>query len=124
MPVAKIKFHHTHLISADPEKTAEFYVKLLGAQKGEPRKTPSGALSVPLTLNGSPILVSGPRTQPAQYGLNHFGISTTDFDATVKELKAAGVKFQTEPTEIRPGAKIAFFWGPENVLIEMVEEKA
>ena len=119
-----IKFHHTHLISADPEKIADFYVKMLGAKRGETRKTPSGAVSVPLTLNGSPILISGPRSQPPKYGLDHFGISTTDMDATVKELKAAGVKFQMEPTEIRPGSRIAFFWAPENVLIEIVEEKA
>jgi catechol 2,3-dioxygenase-like lactoylglutathione lyase family enzyme len=122
--MATIKFHHTHLISAEPEKTADFYVKMFGAKKGETRKMPNGSISVPLDLNGSPIMVSSPRLQPPKYGLDHFGISTTDMDSTIKELKAAGVKFQMEPTEIRPGMRIAFFWGPENVLIEIAEEKA
>lgn len=120
----KIKFHHTHLISPDPEKTAEFYVKNFGAQKAPPMKLPSGAMSVPLILNGSSILVSSPRTQPAKYGLDHFGISSDNIEATVKQLKASGVKFQMELTEIRPGTRIAFFWAPENVLIELVEEKS
>ncbi len=116
------KYHHTHLISPDPNKTADFYVKMFGAQKGPGMKTPSGATAVPLKLNGSSILVSGPRTQPANYGLNHFGISTDDIETTVKELKASGVKFQTEITQTASGSKIAFFWAPDNVLIELVQE--
>jgi catechol 2,3-dioxygenase-like lactoylglutathione lyase family enzyme len=118
------KYHHVHLISPDPEKTAEFYARMFGAQKGAAAKTPSGAMSVSLKLNGSSILVGGPRTQPPEYGLNHFGIATDDIEAAVKELKAAGVKFQVEITAIRPGVKIAFFWAPENVLIELVEDKS
>jgi catechol 2,3-dioxygenase-like lactoylglutathione lyase family enzyme len=117
------RFHHTHLISPDPEKTAQFYVKNFGAEKGVPLKLPSGGASVPLVLNGSRILVSAPRTQPPKYGLDHFGIATDDIDTTVKELKASGAKFQTEITEIRPGTRIAFFYAPDNVLIELVEEK-
>jgi lactoylglutathione lyase len=117
------KYHHSHLISPDPEKTAEFYAKLFGAQKGVSRKTPSGAISVPLDLHGSSILVGGPRTQPAKYGLDHFGLVTDDIEAAVKDLKANGVKFQTELVEVRPGMKIAFFYAPDNVLIELTEDK-
>jgi catechol 2,3-dioxygenase-like lactoylglutathione lyase family enzyme len=120
----RYKFHHTHLISSDPEKTAEFYMKIFGAEKGTGLKTPSGGVSVPLQLNGSSILVSSSRTQPPKYGLDHFGIATDNMEATVKELKSSGAKFQVEPTEIRPGTKIAFFWAPENVLIELVEDKS
>ncbi len=115
-------FHHTHLISPDPEKTAQFYIQNFGAQKGAPVKLPSG-MSVPLVLNGSTILIGSPRTQPPKYGLDHVGIATDDIEATVKELKASGARFQTEITEIRPGTRIAFFYAPENVLIELVETK-
>jgi catechol 2,3-dioxygenase-like lactoylglutathione lyase family enzyme len=119
MPI--YKYHHEHLMSPDPEKTAEFYVKMFGAQKGPAMKLPSGGVSVPLKLNGSTILVSG-RPKPP-YGLDHFGIATDDLDVTVKELKAAGAKFTMEITQIRPGTRIAFFQAPDNVLIELVEEK-
>jgi lactoylglutathione lyase len=120
----KYRYHHAHLISPDPEKTADFYAKLFGAQKGVVRKTPSGATSVSLDLHGSSILVGGPRTQPAKYGLDHFGLATDDIEAAVKELKAAGVKFQMEATEVRPGMKIAFFYAPDNVLIELTEDRS
>jgi lactoylglutathione lyase len=118
------KYHHIHLISPDPEKTADFYATLFGAKKGAVRKTPSGAMSVSLDLHGSSILVGGPRIQPAKYGLDHFGLVTDDMEAAVKDLKTSGVKFQMESTEVRPGMKIAFFWGPENTLIELTEDKS
>jgi lactoylglutathione lyase len=117
------KFHHTHLISPDPAKTASFYEKVFGARRAEPLKTPSGSPSERLYLDGSPILIGAPRTQPPKYGLDHFGIATDDIEATVRELKAAGARFQTEITQIRPGTRIAFFWAPDDVLIELVEEK-
>jgi catechol 2,3-dioxygenase-like lactoylglutathione lyase family enzyme len=118
------RFHHTHLISPDPEKTAQFYVQNFGAEKGASLKMPGGATSVPLVLNGSRILVGSPRTQPPRYGLDHFGIATDDIETTVRELKSNGARFQTEITEIRPGVRIAFFYAPDNVLIELIEEKA
>jgi lactoylglutathione lyase len=39
----------------------------------------------------------------------------------VAELKAKGVSFTMEPTEIRPGTKIAFLTAPENVSIELLQ---
>jgi lactoylglutathione lyase len=122
--LANYKYHHAHLISPDPEKTADFYARLFGAQKGPVRKTPSGSSSVRLDLHGSSILVGGPLTQPAKYGLDHFGLVTDNMEEAVRELKAAGVKFQMEATEVRPGMKIAFFYAPEDVLIELTEDRS
>jgi lactoylglutathione lyase len=120
----KFKYHHAHLISPDPEKTAEFYIRMFGAQKISTRKTPSGFTSVTLDLNGSAILIGGPRTQPPKYGLDHFGLVTDDMETAIRELKATGVKFETEPVEARPGMKFAFFSAPDNVSIELTEDKS
>jgi catechol 2,3-dioxygenase-like lactoylglutathione lyase family enzyme len=123
-------YHHIHLTSPDALKTGEFYERLFHAQRVMARKMPSGAMMVSLSLNGSNILVSQPATPPpplapgpATSGLEHFGIRTDDIEATVAELKAAGVKFRDDIREAMPGTKIAFFWAPENVLIELVETK-
>ncbi len=115
-------YEHVHLISPEPEKTAEFYVKMLGARKESVTKVGPGTM-VRLTLNGSLLIISSARGQPAVYGLDHFGLSTDNLDASVAELKAAGCKFRMEPTEIMPGTRIAFFFTPEKVLIELVEQK-
>ena len=37
------------------------------------------------------------------------------------ELKAKGVRFTLDPTTIRPGVRIAFLRGPEEISIELLE---
>jgi catechol 2,3-dioxygenase-like lactoylglutathione lyase family enzyme len=37
------------------------------------------------------------------------------------ELKAKGAEFTVEPKTIRPGVRIAFVRGPQNVLIEILD---
>jgi len=114
------KYSHEHLMSPNPEKTADFYVKMFGAKIDRVVKRPSGGVSLFLNLNGTTIVISE-RQQPP-FGLDHFGIGTDDLDATVKELKAAGYKFTMEITSIGPKTRIAFFQAPDNALIELVEE--
>jgi catechol 2,3-dioxygenase-like lactoylglutathione lyase family enzyme len=123
-PMPSYKYDHVHLVSAAPEKTAEFYTKTFGATVGKTMNFPGGMTLIPLDLNGSRILVSNTRTQPPVYGLEHFGLTTDNIEESVKELKAKGVKFQMEVTRLAPGVKVAFLWAPENVLVELVEAKS
>ena len=116
------KFDHVHLISPDPDKTAEFYVRHFNATAVQ-RMTLPGGTAVFIQLNGSSIIVSNAMDAKRPYGLEHFGLSTDNIETTVAELKAAGIKFQMEITQIGPGIRIAFFRAPEDVLIELVESK-
>ena len=112
-------FDHIHLISPDSSKTAQFYKAMFDASIISGRE---------LDLNGTRILL-GQRDQAetargssvSGYGLEHFGIRTDDIEAAVIDLKGKGARFRDEIREIRPGTKIAFLWGPENVLIELLE---
>ena len=117
------KFEHIHLISNDPEKTAEFYIKHLGAKQVSVMTLPGGLKGVRLTLNDQLIIISPPRVKPPILGLEHFGLTTDDMTASIAELKAVGCKIRDEPIEMSPGTRIAFFWTPEGVLIELVEKK-
>ena len=121
-------YDHIHLVSPDVARIAEFYEKNFNAIRVYLRELPGGAKSASLTLNGSRILIaqslgavsaSGPSG-----GLEHFGIRTDDIESAVKELKANGVKFRGEIMEIRPGVKIVYLWGADNVLIELLEIKS
>jgi len=99
----------------------------------EVRRTerPDGGLSVDLKMGDVLILImpqgAQARTAPTGRGeisgLEHIGIRTDDLDATVADLKANGVKFRDDIIEFRPGVRIAFFWAPEDVLVELVEIK-
>jgi lactoylglutathione lyase len=53
--------------------------------------------------------------------LEHIGLTVPDIDAAVAELKAKGVRFTLDPTTVRPGVRIAFLRGPENVSIELIQ---
>ena len=50
--------------------------------------------------------------------------AVTGIDQVVAELKAKGAEFTMEPTSIRPGIRICFVRGPENVAIELLERSA
>ena len=119
-------YDHVHLVSQDVPKTAEFYEKNFNARRVYLRELPGGAKSASLTLNGSRILIaqsSGAMSTGPAGGLEHFGIRTDDIESAVKSLRANGVKFRGEITEIRSGVKIVYMWGPDNVLIELLEIK-
>jgi catechol 2,3-dioxygenase-like lactoylglutathione lyase family enzyme len=127
--MAKFTYDHIHLRSPNPEATAAFYERMFGAevirtmQQGKPR--------IDMKIGGAdvfiaPVLPDGktnpPPVTPYQ-GLDHFGLSVTGIDAIVAELKAKGAEFTLEPTDIRPGVRIAFLRGPEGVSIELLERK-
>ncbi len=112
------------MYASDAEKSAQFYEKTFNAKKVESRTTRDGRTSVELNLNGARILVAHPSGKPPFYGLDHFGLRTDNIEAAVADLKAKGIKFRDEILETRPGTKRAFFWAPENVLIELMEKKS
>jgi catechol 2,3-dioxygenase-like lactoylglutathione lyase family enzyme len=54
-------------------------------------------------------------------GLDHMGLRVKNIDLVCDELKAKGAEFTVEPKTIRPGVRIAFVRGPQNVLIELLD---
>lgn len=121
----RFTFDHIHLRSPDIEATAAFYERIFGVTL---KRTPQ---RIDFELGGQPIFVS-PITDPATgeapsspyRGLEHIGLAVTGIDAIVAELKAKGVEFTMEPNTIRPGVRIAFLRGPENIAIELLERSA
>jgi lactoylglutathione lyase len=120
-------YDHIHLRSPNPEATAQYYERMFGAevlrsmQHGKPR--------IDLKLGGANIFiapvasgegVNPPPTTPYQ-GLDHFGLTVSNIDAVVAELKAKGAEFTREPTTVRPGVRVAFLRGPEGVSIELLD---
>ena len=125
--MAKYNWDHIHLRSPNPEATAQWFERMLGAevlrtmQQGKPR--------IDVKLGGANIFiaqvtagdgVNPPPTTPYQ-GLDHFGLSVSGIDAIAAELKAKGVEFTREPTTVRPGTRVCFIRGPEGVSIELLD---
>ena len=125
--MSRFTYDHIHLRSPDPEATAAFYATMFGAEIL--RSEQNGATRIDLKLGGTDIFIAAvqpggavaPAPSSPYQGLDHFGLSVMGIDAVVAELKAKGAEFTMDPTTIRPGVRIAFLRGPENVAIELLE---
>ncbi|MBX9701368.1 MAG: VOC family protein [Acetobacteraceae bacterium] len=122
---ATFGFDHIHLRARDPEAVATWFERMLGAQVI--RSMQQGKPRLDLKLGGQDIFIaqsdSNVAAPPASpyHGLDHFGLSVKGIDAAAAELKAKGVEFTMEPRDARPGVRICFIRGPENISIELLE---
>ena len=128
--MAKFTWDHVHIRTPDPEATAQWFEKMLGAEIS--RTTQQGAPRIDMKIGGANVFlapvkngdgVSSPPKTPYQ-GLDHFGLSVTGIDALAAELKAKGVEFTRPPTTVRPGVHVCFIRGPEGVSIELLDRNA
>jgi lactoylglutathione lyase len=128
--MAKYTWDHIHLRTTNPEATAAWYERMLGAEVI--RTMQQGASRIDLKLGGANIFmapvtagdgVNPPPKTPYQ-GLDHFGLTVTGIDAIAADLKAKGVEFTREPTTVRPGVRVCFIRAPEGVSIELLERSA
>jgi len=123
-------FHHLHLRSRNPMATAQYFQKMFDAKIIESVQS-DGQPRIDLDINGLPVYIARVPAEaempdsPAvpHLGLDHFGFRVSNLDEVAAELKRRGAKFFIEPYAIRPGSRIAFVQGPENIRIELVERK-
>jgi catechol 2,3-dioxygenase-like lactoylglutathione lyase family enzyme len=125
--MSSYRHHHTHLTSQDAEKAIEFYTQVMGAEVIDVRESAGGKM-VDIDLGGVPVRVSShtgadDAWQGLRYGLHHLGITVSDMGKFAQHLKSKGVEFVVEPKQTRPGTKIAFIKGPDDVLFEVIERK-
>ncbi len=128
--MAQFEYDHFHLRSPDPEATARFYETMFGAEILRSKQS-DGSERIDLDLCGARVFIapvrdgqSAPAPTAPYLGLEHFGLRVSGIDAAVAELKGKGAEFTLEPTTIRPGVRIAFLRGPQNVSIELLDRSA
>jgi catechol 2,3-dioxygenase-like lactoylglutathione lyase family enzyme len=79
-------------------------------QNGKPR--------VDMKVGGTAIFLiatdekSAPAPVAPYAGIDHFGFIVEDLDAAYADLKAKGVVFTMEPTQLRPEIRISFVRAP------------
>ena len=122
------RFHHLHLICKDLEGMIDFFSDALGATLLARKKfgTADGAS---LDLQGTTVNLRVAREDEdmagdasrTTFGYDHLGLQVEDVDAAFRDLKQRGFPFFMEPKDI-PNLRIAFFKGPEDITIELVQE--
>jgi catechol 2,3-dioxygenase-like lactoylglutathione lyase family enzyme len=111
----------------DLERMIGFFTESIGADLLRRKKfgTADGAS---LDLQGTTInlrvaradeKIAGDALQTA-YGYDHIGLEVEDIEAAFRDLRAQGYSFFMPPTNI-PDLRIAFFRGPEDIVIELVQ---
>jgi lactoylglutathione lyase len=126
--MTEFAYDHVHLRSPDPEETARYYQRMFGAEIIKSVQS-DGRERVDMRLGGVMMFIA--KVEPEQtlaatsggsyVGLDHLGLRVCNIDAVCDELKAKGAEFTVEPKTIRPGIRIAFVRGPQDVLIEILD---
>ena len=119
---------HIHLVCRDLQQMIDFFtqtfdaslitMKQFGGADGASLDLSGVTINLRVTQENEKILDSG-----KTYGYHHIGINVDDIDAKYEDLKGKGYAFSVAPKDIDEKLRIAFFDGPENVTIELLQEK-
>ena len=118
-------FHHIHIRCEELEASIDFYENVLGGkitEKVEVRGMPIvrmdvGGESIFLSPKFGDIDVESTSGNP-RWGVYQLAFLVNDIDAAVEELQAKGAELE----DLKPsGLPMAFFKGPDNVQIEVIE---
>lgn len=122
-------FHHAHIKSRNPRKSARWWADMFGASL-LPEILFGGMLFAPVDVDGVRINITGhppeEETRMAEppavpyFGLEHLGLLVDDLDGLVRRFEEQGL----EVFERRPGAggyEIAFATTPEGVCLELLQ---
>ncbi|MGD8763586.1 MAG: VOC family protein [Desulfobacteraceae bacterium] len=124
----RYQFHHVHIICKDLEQMIGFFTDAIGADLIARRKfgTADGAsfdiqgTTVNLRVSREDEEMAGDASQ-SSYGYDHIGLEVDDVDAAYRDLTGRGYTFFMPPTDT-PSARIAFFKGPEDITIELIQQ--
>jgi catechol 2,3-dioxygenase-like lactoylglutathione lyase family enzyme len=123
MPVYAL--NHLHHETKDVPGAVAFYQKVFGATADPPFER-GGATWVAVRLGQLQITVTNRPAKDMELGryqgLDHFALTTDDFDATLAAVKKNGIPLWTGPLTLDNGQRIAFVQGPDHLKIELMEK--
>jgi lactoylglutathione lyase len=120
-----LTFHHVHLRCEDLEGAVAYYEKMFDGKVTE-RVEVRGLPIVRLEIGGERIFLSPrfgdldvePTSGRPRWGVYQLAFTVDDIDASVEALLAKGAELE----DLKPnGLPMAFFKGPDNVQIELIE---
>ena len=119
-----VTFHHVHLRCEDLDSAVSYYENIFDGKVLE--TVDVGGLRVTrMEIGGERIFLSPQlgdmevedTSGTPRWGLYQLAFTVEDLDTTVAELQAKGAELDY----LRPEIKRAFFKGPDNVQIELIE---
>lgn len=117
-----VNVNHLHIKTSEPAKTAQWFVKNLGAKIAAENRS-GERVSFRLDLHGLALNVTDfieGQKLGQHYGMEHLALDTSDIAGDVQALKAAGARI-LEERRLPDGRRVCFFEGPEGVRLEVME---
>jgi catechol 2,3-dioxygenase-like lactoylglutathione lyase family enzyme len=112
--------HHVHIFASDIESSIQFYKNFFGGKVILDMEF-AGARNVFMKIgNGRLHFYDQPPKNAVRGSIHHFGIQTDDIQKIVNEMKAEGIAFEKDITDLG-------FWkyimvlAPDDILIELFE---
>jgi len=118
-----VGIEHVAIASPDVQKLAQWYVETLGfvinynSGKTVFVKAPNGSMIEMITAEGARAAQT--MKDP---GFRHMALTVSDFDAVLGKIRAAGVKFVTEPADSK-GVKVVFFEDPDGNYLHLIQRQ-
>lgn len=129
MRVKVLKFDHFHMFTDDPEATALWYRRHFGVRVFKSLQS-DGATRIDMHFGDGTVVyvaktpANAPRDARTEHGprpgIEHLGFAVDDVDGELERLRNNGVRVIVEPWEPRPGVRIAYVLGPDDVRIELL----
>lgn len=116
----KNSIHHTHIFASDISKSIRFYEENFGGEVVIDMPF-AGARNVFMRIGGGRLhFYDQPPKHSVRGNIHHFGILTDDIAGMVEKLKANGVQFNKDVTDL--GAwKYIMVPSPDDILIELFQ---
>lgn len=122
--------HHIAIIGNNYERTREFYVEKLGFEQLDEHIRPEkkdilfnvkkGNMVLEIFIKpDAPIRPAMPN--PEHTGLRHLAFKVADVEACLKEFDRLGIRHESLRTDDFDGKKMAFFFDPDGLPLEIHE---
>jgi len=122
--------HHLHFKCSDMEASVQFFKEVFEGE--ELSRIEFQGMSIIRMRVGGEIFSFSPKeageeveakTKPVRYGLYHVGLQVKDLEKAVEEIRKKGLTITREPSVVGEKVRVAFFLGPDDYSIELVEVK-
>ena len=117
-------FQHIHHEATEVQAAVDFYQRVFDATADEPFER-GGATWVAVHIGGVQVTVTDREFSGMDLGryqgLDHFALTTDDFDATMARLEETDTAVWAGPLQLENGQRIVFINGPDHVKIEIME---
>ena len=121
--------HHVAIIASDYEKSKDFYVNKLGFEViREEHRAVQNDIKLEVQLNNCMLEIFGKKepqpnaaTKPTHCGMWHLCFHAPELEKTIAELNALGIATDPIMVNASNGKRIAFFYDPDGLPLELHE---